>query len=560
MGNETALPVGPGQPVRMEELSVFDTPYVHLTLDNKDDLYVTVHGLPFIEPLMPGNWWLDKEWFRANATRLSGTSTIYRIRTKPANGKSIDIVLKWNRMGQDIPGEGFLEEAFGYEFNSPFEEFSLLMELRNTRTESPGIVCTQRPLAIYVPGQRKDLDRLGRKDYKMMPIVQAHKELALDIYRSYAVVYEWVKGIDAVQAADQGLLTPDEMSALTLRAEKTLATKGFIVHDRKPHHLILRPRKGRGLARDRQGEILYALVDFELLGRTPERERERRERKQRIYLERLRGKAMSSRIDYPAHLSHVQILGVDYVYGNVESTQGKLWVVGTDPELFEYFLPERWETTPRIRLRTLSEVYQTTTKENIRIVWKVSKVGAKPDIDPFSIRARRILEFGYNSPFEEVALASYLRTEGIPTISPRAVYMAGHKIEMADFLLDTGRYTLQEQHRNPDGSPILRKDRSYVTLWADWGDPDETHREGGVPFGRSMSALHAFRKKLITDEEYFSLMNIVQDRLRAVNVDDLNPAGSHFLVSFDSRGDLIRDDQGEPETRICEFELLRRFA
>ena len=560
MDDIARLLVGPEHTGRVAKLRVFETPYVYLSLGNEDDLYITVHGLPFIEQLMPGNWWLDKEWFRANATRLSGTSTIYRVRTKPINGRAIDIVLKWNRMGQDIPGEGFLEETFGYEFNSPFEEFSLLMELRNTRKESPGVVYTHKPLAIYVPGQRKDLDKLGRKDYKMMPIVQAHEDLALDMYRSYAVVYEWVKGIDAVQAADQGLLTPNEMSTLTLRAEKMLAIKGFVVHDRKPHHLILRPRKGRGLVRDRQGEILYALVDFELLKRTPERERIRRDRKRKVYLERQRGAAMSSPSDYPPHLSHMQILGVDYVYGNVESTQGKLWVLGNDPELFDYFLPERWETTPRVKLRTLSEVYQTTTKENIRLVWKVSKVGSKPDIDPFSIRARRILAFGYNSPFEEIALASYLRAEGISTISPKAVYMAGYKIEMADFLLDTSRYALHEQQRNPDGTPILRSDRSYVTLWEDWGDPDERSPDRDHPFGRSMSALHAFRKKLITDEEYFSLMNIVQDRLRAVNVDDLNPAGSHFLVSFDSEGDLIGDDQGQPAIRVCEFELLRRSS
>ena len=34
-------------------------------------------------------------------------------------------------------------------------------------------------------------------------------------------------------------------------------------------------------------------------------------------------------------------MGVDYVYGEVESTGGALWVVGRDPVLFDYFLPEK---------------------------------------------------------------------------------------------------------------------------------------------------------------------------------------------------------------------------
>ena len=38
--------------------------YAHIRLPNEDDLYVTLDGLPFIEQLMPRNWWSDKDWFR----------------------------------------------------------------------------------------------------------------------------------------------------------------------------------------------------------------------------------------------------------------------------------------------------------------------------------------------------------------------------------------------------------------------------------------------------------------------------------------------------------------
>lgn len=199
------------------------------------------------------------------------------------------------------------------------------------------------------------------------------------------------------------------------------------------------------------------------------------------------------------------------------------------------------------------------TKDDVHLVWKVSNVGSKPEMDPFNERERRILDFGYNSPFEELALALYLNTRGIPTISPRSIYMAGHKTEMADFLLDDSRYSRHEHLLNPDKTPVLRKDRSYITLWDYWNQPDDEFGENDrVPCGR-MSALHAYRKKLITEEEYFHIMAFVRHKLMRVGVEDLNLTGSHFLICIDSDGCLIKNEEGEPGMTICYFELLKRF-
>jgi hypothetical protein len=37
--------------------------YHHLALPGGEDLYVTEHGLPFIENLLPKNFWTDEDWF-----------------------------------------------------------------------------------------------------------------------------------------------------------------------------------------------------------------------------------------------------------------------------------------------------------------------------------------------------------------------------------------------------------------------------------------------------------------------------------------------------------------
>ena len=49
-------------------------------------------------------------------------------------------------------------------------------------------------------------------------------------------------------------------------------------------------------------------------------------------------------------------------------------------------------------------------------MWRVSRVGQIPDADPFVRREKRILDHGYNSPFEEFSIAMELSRKGIETI------------------------------------------------------------------------------------------------------------------------------------------------
>ena len=103
--------------IRRKILGVY---YTHFTLADESDIYITDYGIPFVECLLPDNFWLDKEWFTANSQRLSGTSTLYRVRTKEIGGRQKEIVLKWNRMGQDVPCGDAEDMQVNAEFNSPF--------------------------------------------------------------------------------------------------------------------------------------------------------------------------------------------------------------------------------------------------------------------------------------------------------------------------------------------------------------------------------------------------------------------------------------------------------
>jgi hypothetical protein len=537
---------------------VLGVDYYHLTLSGGDDLYITEYGLPFIENLLPENFWTDTNWFKNHSERLRGTSTLYKVTTKEINGKSKDIVIKWNRMGQDIPGSFDMKEL-NIEFNSPFEEFALVTELRNTRYESASRVFTHKPLAIYVPAEHIELDRLGRKTYKMQAIISGHTDIKLHMFRNYAVIYEWIKGIDATEALEEGNLKEEDIAQLTLRSDEEVRQKGFIIGDPKPHHVILRPSKNGKLARERNGLFLYALVDFELLKRTPKREKQIRASKRKAYLER-----QAHRFDYrdpsnfPSNLKLIQIMGVDYVFGLVEGTGGALWVVGKDPNLFDYFLPEKWRDTPRVKQSVFDHVYRTTTKDNVHLVWKVSRVGELPDMDPIKRDENRILQHGYNSPFEEVALALELTDKGIPTTYPRAIYMAASKSDMDEYLCDDNRYNSHRNITTPDGEMILRKNHDYIIFWGYWNGPDELLAEKDESPYHGIDALLSYRKKLLDKKMYQQLMQITKDKLAALGIEDLNLRGNHILLSVDNSGQLVKNYKGVPEIRICNFELLKK--
>lgn len=534
--------------------------YAHIKLGNEDDLFITKYGIPFIENLRPENYWTDKEWYKENSTRLSGTSCLYKVRTKKVNGKHKDIVLKWNRMGQDIPGAEDSDKLMNADFNSPFEEFSLVMELRNAVINSSTRIVLQKPLAIYVPSESIELWRMGRKEYKMQLKIKAHKEVALDMFRSYAVIYEWIEGIDAAHANDKGILEEECMKSLTLDSMKKLMKKGFLVRDSKPSHVIVKPKDDSNLERYKDGKILYGLVDFELLERTPEREEMIKREKRIDYLRRQKERfAIEIPQTFHPHLSHVNIFGVDYVYGHVESTKGRLWVVGKDPYLFDYFLPERWEKTLRTKISLHSEMYYTVTKDNIHLVWKLSNVGLLPNMDPFKEDERNILGYGHNSPFEEVATAMELNFKGIPTTYPRAIYMTGNNTDISENLFDNSRYESHRDILTPDGFPILMRNHDYIIIWGYWNGPDEKLASKDGDYYEGIDAIRAYWEGIITREQYLDLLQTAKEKLMQAGIEDLNLRGNHLLVSLDNQGNLITDDHGITEIRVCNFEFLKKL-
>jgi hypothetical protein len=544
------------------EVKILDISYRHLIFNSGDEMYITDQGMDVWQQLLPENFWTDKDWFQANSERQRGSGNVYKIRTKPLGLRQLDIIFKWNRMGTDVPGETFDERSNleNARFLSPFEEFQLLKEMKEGLRYTPGMFELQVPLAIYVPKTKENSTSLGRRDYLMSFIQKQHKKDAgIDFDRNYAVIYQWMEGINIVEAYRAGVVRQQDIEELTEQSAIEMRDSGFVIADHKAEHLIVKVL-GNNVVRDSNENINYGYVDYELLERTPEREKIMRLERRHVYLTRMPNR-FAEHESTESSLQPMKIFDVPYIYSEVPSTKGRLWVVGNDQLLFDYFLPEKWRHVNRVRLSKYHDIFHKMSRDGINLVLKTSKIGLKPDADPFNERGQKILEYGFNSPFEEISWSLELNKKGIPAIYPRAIYMSGSIATILDQDIDRSRYISHADILLPDqNEPVLKMHHDYIILWGYWNGSDDMLADFDGNYRKPISALNAYRHGIIKKDLYFSTMEMIQDKMMEIGVEDLNLRGTHILLTIDENNKIVKGNEKLPITRICNFEYLKRVS
>ncbi len=265
---------------------VYGVPYVEFGDADGGRMWVTRHGWRHLPHLDPARWFHGRQYDRRGQHLSAGTGAVFRVSSGLEDGRSIDLVVKFSRFAQevrldvpqDFPGSLPADVHEGVTFNDPFQEFSLLEQLRQSRLGPPDLrILTKRPLAIYSPARRFDAWQLGRTEDRFarhrrrMEVDQARHDgrfppVELSRDRQYIVLFHWVRGTDLETLMQQGRVSAEETARLVTRAVDDLAAKGFRVLDTKPNHIITRHEPGKGLI-ERHGRTVYAIVDFELLQR-----------------------------------------------------------------------------------------------------------------------------------------------------------------------------------------------------------------------------------------------------------------------------------------------------
>jgi hypothetical protein len=249
------------------------------------------------------------------------------------------------------------------------------------------------------------------------------------------------------------------------------------------------------------------------------------------------------------------VLDIEYITGRAQSTGGLLWVVGKDGRLFEYFLPERWRHK-QIPLSSSTRTWYTRTKDGVHLVWKVSRVGETPEGDMNNPKIHRLRDAGYNSPFEEFALALEMTQKGMPTTFPRAIYVTGQDDITSGAITDERRFHRMSSISAPDGVPVLRRGPDYITIWGYWRGSDDPVAPDVELLWTPIGAGQAFNKGMLTPQQLDELMQDHQARLSAAGFEDLNLEPDHLLLTYVPGGDFQRNSTGQILTRHCNFELV----
>ena len=560
-------------------VNVLGVVYVHTKTSDGGDLYLTRFAEKHHNHFEIENWY-ETAWFNRHKLRLLGTSSVYKVPTKEVDGLSLDLVVKNCRVGEDVPLDTHtLQEFCDAEFNSPWEEFALVMELMdNLYGPQEMRIKTQLPMAIYVPPEVMQAWQSGRSGARISRIRAKHPGIDLDILKQYKLIYEWITGLNIKEIFAYIDINTDEMishlKTLDAAAHRDLNKKGYLVADMKPEHIIISEGevekiKEMGLSQKKNPEKdqvdflyqlikdgSYSIIDYELLLRTPEHEEAVKNSRRYSYLDDQRHRFEPTSL--PAHLSAAEILGVPYLYGHAESTGGRLWVVGRNPHLFDYFLPERWRKTPSIKLSEAKEVFYTITKDNIHLVWETSRVGEMPVGDEEGSHDPKVSQYGINSPFEEFAIAHTLNRLGIPTVYVRAIYMTGsEKIEAST---DTRKYVSHKEILDPEGNPVLQENHNYITIRGYYNGPDQWVAEHSDALYTPVDLSKAVERGLIDETEALWFLDSVKARLHLNGFDGSSLRTNDLLFAVNDDGGIMKNSSGDPQVIICNFELIWKVS
>ena len=556
-------------------VNVLGVVYVHTKTSDSGDLYLTRFAEKHHKHFEIENWY-ETSWFNKHKLRLMGTSSVYKVPTKEVDGLRLDLVVKNCRVGEDVPLDTHtLQEFCNAEFNSPWEEFALVMELMdNLYGPKEMRIHTQLPMAIYVPPEVMQAWQSGRSGARINRIRAKHPGIDLDILKQYKLIYEWITGLNIKEIFAYIDINTDEvikhLKTLDAAAHRDLNKKGYLVADMKPEHVIISEtevenikeiglRETKNPEKDQVDYLYqlindgnYSIVDYELLLRTPEHEEAVKNSRRYSYLDDQRHRFEPASL--PGHLSSAEIFGVPYLYGHAESTGGRLWVVGRNPHLFDYFLPERWRKTPSIKLSEAKEVFYTITKDNIHLVWETSRVGEMPVGDEEGSRDPKVRQYGINSPFEEFAMAHTLNRLGIPTVYVRAIYMTGSKkIEAST---DVRKYESHKDLLDPEGNPVLQENHNYITIRGYYNGPDQWVAENRDALYIPVDLSKAIERGIIDEAQCRLFLDTVKAKLHVHGFDGSSLKDNDLLLAVDDNGKIMKNRSGEPQVIICNFELI----
>jgi hypothetical protein len=266
-------------------------------------------------------------------------------------------------------------------------------------------------------------------------------------------------------------------------------------HETGAHHPA--PAPDKTLLRDHNDQFAYALVDYELLERTPEHEQAVRSANRQLYL-----KHMARRFDtdaanpMPAHLPRHERPGRGLHFWP-RRKHGRIALGGGQgPGPVQLFSAGTLAAHAQEKIvRPQPDFLHAHQGQHQSGVEGFAHGRLAVVEESRGHTRRRRGNYGFNSPFEEFAFAFEMGRHGVKTVYPRAIYMTGRPRGAARQVSDERRYAALADFLTPDGDPVVRKEYDYITIWGFWNGPDELLAAQDGKFYQAVNVKRAFARQ-----------------------------------------------------------------
>ena len=159
-------------------IRVYGVRYAYLRDPVGNEFFVTRLGWKVLDNLRPSNWYNDKRYVKEGERLFEGSGHVYRMPTYNSHGNRQDLVVKFSRFAETVPlhvaktfPDKMPADIGAAEFNDPFQEFGLLIDLRNGHFGDPNLkIKTKHPVAIFSPATKLAPWKLGRRESAVRPL------------------------------------------------------------------------------------------------------------------------------------------------------------------------------------------------------------------------------------------------------------------------------------------------------------------------------------------------------------------------------------------------------
>jgi len=139
-------------------------------------------------------------------------------------------------------------------------------------------------------------------------------------------------------------------------------------------------------------------------------------------------------------------------------------------------------------------------------------------------------------------------------VYPRAIYMTGStKLEQS---MDTRRFISHAGIRTPDGMPVLREDRNYITIRGYYNGPDRWVAEHDSQLNRPLDLLQAFASSLLNKSDYMKTFDGVKKNLQKSGYNGSLLSGNDILVTLDPKSRIGQGRAGIARSADMQFRII----